>query len=1118
MGIKIRYINVAGLNKEKINEIEQNLIEEENTIWLLTETHMKYDNLEINSNLENKVKMRDLKEKKGGGLMIIYKKKDFQMVSEIKGDNPDFMVIKIEKGNFIFKIILLYFSVINKRPDDENRNSAIKKGIEKEIEREEIPLLIIGDFNGHLQNLGYQREDKNGKIVREWAAKYNLVLLNEDEKCEGQKTWERGEQYSTIDMALVDEKLNKIIRKIWIDEKKEIFDLSDHNLIQINFEFEMNISQKDTKRIENKYFSTKEEDLKNYVLEVRKMIIESEEFHGMENFVKIINAAAKKKLEKTYYKNINGDKLEKPWFTEDIRKGIKERKRYNRMQRNAGDNGEREIYRELYEKQKKKVQIMIREEITKYEKNITDEIRSNKGCKDIQWAYINKLKGKRNREDEVFIYDEEGNRLERCKEIEAMNKEWNKIYRKGRNEIEHVWNEEEKKKYKKVEDNITLRKMKNARWCESRIIAEYEEINIPNTLAEHFGYEFKIEQPIYKMGKFTLEDEQLRKNLRKLKNKKACGPDNIKNEMIKILEVDQICFDRLKRCLNEEIFINSNPSWKSSITKIIKKKNKPTPKDLRPIALTDTTYKLLMNIIKEKIEDHLEKNGRQEELQAGFTKQRRIEDNIFILQACVEEARKRKKNIIAIAIDFKKAYDTVNRKELIKVLKDYKISEEIINFISNIYRKDETVMKIRRDMDIKFDIENGIRQGCTLSPTLFKMISYKIMREMGNRCEGVRYNEIKINSLFYADDGLILETSIEKAEKAIKNLREIAEEYGLEINKEKSKIIQFGIKNGVKEIDGIEVTNRIRYLGMQINDGKDIFKDHKNEMMEKAKKMERMSYGIIEKSCNRSMIGKVYWKSIALPAILFGTCVLNLNKEEIRKLQVIENNTYRKMLWAPSCTPVEVLRGEIGASSMEARVIKGKIMYYKSIKERSNEILKYIVNTLNDKNKWLKNLKMVVEQIGENLESVERKTKIEIKETVRKWDEEEWKKGIENKSSLDIYKREKWSIKEVQYNNDDLSRIIFRMRANVLDLNDRKRHRNEATNCELCGYEREDLKHMLLECVELEEERGKIWRFQRPRPSDEEELMSGVLFDKKEERNLYDMWIRRKAIMKRNNM
>ena len=43
-------------------------------------------------------------------------------------------------------------------------------------------------------------------------------------------------------------------------------------------------------------------------------------------------------------------------------------------------------------------------------------------------------------------------------------------------------------------------------------------------------------------------------------------------------------------------------SWKSSRTVMIKKKKRPTAADLRPIAMTDMSYKILMAVLRDRIQ------------------------------------------------------------------------------------------------------------------------------------------------------------------------------------------------------------------------------------------------------------------------------------------------------------------------------------------------------------------------------------------------------------------------------------------------------------------------------------------------------------------------------------
>ena len=72
-----------------------------------------------------------------------------------------------------------------------------------------------------------------------------------------------------------------------------------------------------------------------------------------------------------------------------------------------------------------------------------------------------------------------------------------------------------------------------------------------------------------------------------------------------------------------------------------------------------------------------------------------------------------------------------------------------------------------------------------------------------------------------------------------------------------------------------------------------------------------MTYAIIEKSCNKLLIGKTYWKSVALPSILYGINVINLSEDDIKSLQTIENSVYRAILGAPDYAPNSTLRAKL---------------------------------------------------------------------------------------------------------------------------------------------------------------------------------------------------------------
>ena len=155
------------------------------------------------------------------------------------------------------------------------------------------------------------------------------------------------------------------------------------------------------------------------------------------------------------------------------------------------------------------------------------------------------------------------------------------------------------------------------------------------------------------------------------------------------------------------------------------------------------------------------------------------------------------------------------------------------------------------------------------------------------------------------------------------------------------------------------VKESLKYLGLSIGNKRNLFSKQKKDMITKAQKMANMTYGIIGKSCNKLMIGKVYWKSLALPSILYGGNIISLTEQDINKLQVIENGVYRQMLGGPRYAPNCTLRGEVGASMMKTKVIKGHLQYIRNTLQGNNTILKEIMVTQMEEGytRWAKTTK-----------------------------------------------------------------------------------------------------------------------------------------------------------------
>ena len=120
-----------------------------------------------------------------------------------------------------------------------------------------------------------------------------------------------------------------------------------------------------------------------------------------------------------------------------------------------------------------------------------------------------------------------------------------------------------------------------------------------------------------KLYRIHITTDDVTQQIRKIKERKSAGPDGIK-----IIGNDIKCINSLAESMNKIITKEDNipESWYTSRTVLLPKTKKPTVKDLRPIALTNATYKLFLGILKTQIEHHIRYIQEESEVQAGFTK------------------------------------------------------------------------------------------------------------------------------------------------------------------------------------------------------------------------------------------------------------------------------------------------------------------------------------------------------------------------------------------------------------------------------------------------------------------------------------------------------------------
>ena len=177
----------------------------------------------------------------------------------------------------------------------------------------------------------------------------------------------------------------------------------------------------------------------------------------------------------------------------------------------------------------------------------------------------------------------------------------------------------------------------------------------------------------------------MRKSIKVLKNGKACGCDNISNEMLKVSA--QFFIDDFAFLLDFILQKGFYPDiWRENIIKpIYKGGGAYDPSNYRGIAVSSCFSKLFSRVLFDRLDCYIENNNLICPEQIGFRKDLRTSDHTLTLKTLIDKAFKSKKYLFSCFVDFSKAFDTVNRVAMFHKLTQYNITGPFSNTIKDMY-------------------------------------------------------------------------------------------------------------------------------------------------------------------------------------------------------------------------------------------------------------------------------------------------------------------------------------------------------------------------------------------------------------------------------------------------
>ena len=206
------------------------------------------------------------------------------------------------------------------------------------------------------------------------------------------------------------------------------------------------------------------------------------------------------------------------------------------------------------------------------------------------------------------------------------------------------------------------------------------------------------------------------------------------------------------------------------------------------------------------------------DVQAGFRKGRETRDQIGNIRWIIKKAREFQENIYFCFIDYAKVFDCVDHKKLWEILQEMGISDYVTCLLRNLYAVQEATIRTGHGTTDLLQIEKGVRQGCTVSPCLFKLSAEYIMRNirLDEAQAGIKIARRNTNNLRYANDVTLMAESEEGIKSLLMKVKEESGKVGLKLNVQKTKIMASGPITSW-QIDGDNNGNseRLSFLGLQ---------------------------------------------------------------------------------------------------------------------------------------------------------------------------------------------------------------------------------------------------------------------------------------------------------------
>jgi len=409
-----------------------------------------------------------------------------------------------------------------------------------------------------------------------------------------------------------------------------------------------------------------------------------------------------------------------------------------------------------------------------------------------------------------------------------------------------------------------------------------------------------------------------------------------------ILDTIEITGNRLLQIINCAIQTGCYPTWKTNMIIPIPKIVNPTePQHYRPINILPYYEKIVEKLLYKQMISYITKNDLLYHKQSGFRGQHSCET---ALQGLFSDWRERLDSgefILTVMLDFKRAFETIDRDILICKLRKFGFGDLSVKLLASYLKDRQQFTKIN---DVKSDlIENvsGVPQGAVLGPLLF--IIY--INDLHTVVKNVSVNLFADDTLVYFSGKNVTDV-LTKLNCDLQNITQWLKINKLKLNTDKTKAMIISkssvtrnkvyneIQNNGVFIEGenIEFVDEFKYLGVVLDQYLS-FDNHVNYIGKKiAKKIGVL--GRISDFVSPVTRANLYKIIIAPHFEYCSTIMWNMSKKNVNFLQKLQNKAMRIVLRCHKRTHVVDMLNTVCWMSIKQRIFFNTMLLIFKMKQK----------------------------------------------------------------------------------------------------------------------------------------------------------------------------------------